>query len=65
MGAMSCDNYNFWGSNITSVAMANHVKSLFNSFGLLDKIIAYVKDERSNLNTLTFTLIFIVSCFVV
>jgi len=33
------------------------------SFGLLDKVIEYVKDERSNLNTLIFALTFIVSCF--
>jgi hypothetical protein len=40
--------------NSASATMANRVKSLLDSFGLLDKIIAYVKDERSNLNTLTF-----------
>jgi hypothetical protein len=49
--------------NTTSVAMANHVKSLLDSFGLLDKVIEYVKDERSNLNTLIFALTSIVSCF--
>jgi hypothetical protein len=32
------------------------------SFGLLDKVIAYIKDERSNLNSLTFALTSIVSC---
>jgi len=42
--------------------MANHVKSLLDSFGLLDKVIAYVKDERSNLNTLIFALTSIFSC---
>jgi hypothetical protein len=50
--------------NTIGVAMANQVKSLLNSFGLLDKIIAYVKNERSNLNILTFALTFIVSCFI-
>jgi len=48
--------------NIVGVAMANHVKSLLDSFGLLDKIIAHVKDEKSNLNTLTFALTSIVYC---
>jgi hypothetical protein len=49
--------------NIASVAMENQVKLLLNSFSLLDKIIAYVKDERYNLNTLTFALTFVISCF--
>jgi hypothetical protein len=48
----------------TGVAMANEVKSLLDSFGLFDKVIAYVKNERSNLNILTFVLTFIVSCFI-
>jgi hypothetical protein len=33
--------------------MANQVKVLLNSFGLFDKVITYVKDEGSKLNTLT------------
>jgi hypothetical protein len=49
--------------NTTSVPMANYVNFLLDSFGLLDKIIAYVKDEGSNLNTLIFALTSIVSCF--
>jgi hypothetical protein len=49
--------------NIASVAMENQLKLLLNSFGLLDKVIAYVEDERSNWNTLTFALTFVVSCF--
>ncbi len=36
---------------------------MLDSFRLLDKVITYVKDEGSNLNTLTFALTFIVSCF--
>ncbi len=39
------------------------MKVLLDSFGLLDKIIVYVKDEGSNLNTLTNDLKFIVSYF--
>ncbi len=42
--------------NTTSATMANQVKLLLDSFGLFDKVIAYIKDEGSNLNTLTFTL---------
>ncbi len=48
----------FEAHNITSAAMANQVKSLLDSFNLFDK------DEKLNLNTLTFALTFVVSCFV-
>jgi hypothetical protein len=48
--------------NIASATMANQVKSLLDSFDLIDKVIAYVKDEGSNLNTLTSALTSIVSC---
>jgi hypothetical protein len=36
--------------------MANQVKILMYIFGLFDKIIVYVNDKRSNINTLTSTL---------
>jgi hypothetical protein len=49
--------------NTISVTMANQVKYLLDSFGLLDKVMTYIKDERSNLNTLTFVLTFVVSCY--
>jgi len=42
--------------------MANHVKVLLDFFGLLDKIIAYVKDEGSNLSTLILALTHVVIC---
>jgi len=49
--------------NIIGVNMAQQVKVLLGfSFGLLDKIIPYVKDERSNLTSLITTLILVVSC---
>ncbi len=35
---------------------------LFNQYGLKNKIIAYVKDEGSNLNTMIITLKSIVNC---
>jgi len=34
--------------NTIDVNMVVHVKVLLNSFGLLNKVIAYVKNERSN-----------------
>jgi hypothetical protein len=40
--------------NATSVAMANQVKVLPDSFDLLDKVIAYVKDKRSKFKFLDF-----------
>ncbi len=35
---------------------------MLDSFGLLDKVIVYVKDKGSNLNTLTNALTSVVSC---
>jgi hypothetical protein len=49
MGAHTCHNGNF------------EVKVLLDSFGLLDKVIAYVKDKGSNLNTLISTLTSVVT----
>jgi hypothetical protein len=49
--------------NIVSVDMTIQIKVLLNSFGLLNKFITYVKDERSNLVTLNFALIFVISYF--
>ncbi len=49
--------------NIVGGDMTTQIKVLLNSFGLLNKFIAYVKDERSNLVTLTFSLKFVISCF--
>jgi hypothetical protein len=39
---------------ITSATVANQVKGLLDSFGLLDKVFAYFKDKRSHLNILNF-----------
>ncbi len=39
------------------------MKILLDSFGLLDKIIAYVKNKGSNLNTSTNVFKYIVFCF--
>jgi hypothetical protein len=48
--------------NIAIVAMANQVEELLNTFGILVKVIAYVKDERSNLSTLLNALTSVISC---
>jgi hypothetical protein len=42
--------------NKISIAMANQVKNLFDSFGLFKKVIVYVKNKWSNLSTLTIAL---------
>ncbi len=47
--------------NIIGATMANKINVLLDSFGLLEKVIACVKNVRSNLNTLTFALTFMVS----
>lgn len=49
--------------NMIGATMENLVKILLYSFGLLDKIIAYVKNKGSNLNTLTNVLKYVVFCF--
>jgi len=42
--------------------LANNLTELFNQYGLKRKIIAYVKDEGSNLNAVTIVLRSIVKC---
>ncbi len=42
--------------------LARNLIELLNAYGLRNKIIAYVKDEGSNLNTLTNALNFVVKC---
>jgi hypothetical protein len=48
--------------DIINRATTNQIKVLLDSFGLFEKKIPYVKDEGSNLNTLTNALTTIVSC---
>jgi hypothetical protein len=43
--------------------MANYVKFVLDSFNLLNKVIAYIKNEGFNLDTLIFELIFVVFGF--
>ncbi len=49
--------------NIDGVAMENQVNVLLDSFGSLNKVIAYVKNKSSNLDTLTNVLKFMVFNF--
>jgi hypothetical protein len=43
-------------------ALINNLTKLFDQYGLRNKIIAYVKDKGSNLNTMTIALKSIVKC---
>ncbi len=49
--------------NKIGATMANQVKILLDSFGSFNKIVGYVKNEGSNLNTLTIILKFVVFLF--
>jgi hypothetical protein len=49
--------------DIIGVIMANHIKCLLDSFGLLDKIITHVKNERSNLDVLLSALTYVFFVF--
>jgi len=46
----------------TRQALANNLTKLFDQYRLRNKIIAYVKNEGSNLNVMTIALIFVVKC---
>ncbi len=48
--------------SIMGITMAKQMKDLFGSFGLLNKVIAFVKDKGTNLKIMTTTLKSIVSC---
>ncbi len=43
-------------------ALARNLIDVLDAYGLRNKIIAYVKDEGSNLNTLTSALKFVIKC---
>jgi hypothetical protein len=45
-----------------SQALTRNLKELLDFYGLSKKIIAYVKDEGTNLNSMTIDLKFIVNC---
>jgi len=48
--------------NTSGVNIVEQMKSLLGSFGLLDKVMAYVKDEGNNLASLIIALTLIASC---
>jgi len=43
-------------------ALVNNLTKLFDQYGLRNKSIAYVKNEGSNLNTMTIALKFVMKC---
>ncbi len=49
-------------TKITGQALVKSLTKLLNKYGLKKKIIAYVKDERSNLNAMTIALKHVVNC---
>jgi hypothetical protein len=54
--------YLFKVAKTTGQVLAKNLIDLLDAYGLRNKIIAYVKDEGSNLNTLTSALNFVVKC---
>jgi hypothetical protein len=52
----------FEAIDMSRVIMAAQVKELLSSYNLLDKLIAYVKDEGGNLSTLAWALTSMVNC---
>ncbi len=52
----------FEALNNSDVALEEQMKVLLVEFSSISKVIVYVKDERSNLNSLIDTFIFVVSC---
>jgi hypothetical protein len=52
----------FEATKIIRQALINNLTKLFDQYGLRNKIIAYVKDKGSNLNTMTIALKSIVKC---
>jgi hypothetical protein len=52
----------FEATKIVGQTLLNNLTKLFGQFGLRNKIIAYVKDEGSNLNIMIIVLKSIVKC---
>jgi hypothetical protein len=50
----------FEAIEIIGQTLANNLTKLFDQYGLRNKIITYVKDEGSNLNTMTIVLKYVV-----
>jgi hypothetical protein len=52
----------FEAPNIFSVVLAKWMKVILDEFNLTNKVIAYVKDEGTNLNSFTIAFTSVVSC---
>jgi hypothetical protein len=52
----------FEALDISSVVFIEQVKVLLEKFNLTNKVIMYVKDEGTNLNSFTIALISVMSC---
>ncbi len=52
----------FKATKIIGQTLANNLTKFLDQYGLRNKIIAYVKDESSTLNTMTIALKFVVKC---
>jgi hypothetical protein len=52
-----------WEPNIIDATMATEIKVLLNLFDFVNTFITYVKDDGSNLTTLTCTLTYVISSF--
>jgi hypothetical protein len=52
----------FEAIQITKQTLVNNLTKFFDQYGLRDKIIAYVKDEGSNLNNMIIVLKFVMKC---
>jgi hypothetical protein len=52
----------FEATKIIGLALANNLTKLLDQYGLRNKIIAYVKDEGPNLNTMTIALKYVIKC---
>ncbi len=62
MVAKSYHNWIIWSHGQSSQAIAKDLIELLGKYNLREKIVSYVKDEGSNLNTMTITLKSIVNC---
>ncbi len=52
----------FKAIKITKEALVKNLTKLFDQYGLKNKIITYVKDESSNLNTMIIVLKLVIKC---
>jgi hypothetical protein len=60
--AKTCYTWSFWSYRYFWEDFGQNLIKLLKKYNLRKKIIAYVKDERSNLSTMTFALKIVVNC---